>query len=53
MALKTLLLLMILDYITGLICAGKGKNLSSSAEFRVLAKKNNDTYNCWIWCICR
>ncbi|WP_291560731.1 MULTISPECIES: phage holin family protein [unclassified Clostridium] len=39
MALKTLLLLMVLDYITGLICAGKDKNLSSSAGFRGLAKK--------------
>lgn len=39
MALKTLLLLMVLDYITGLICAGKDKSLSSSAGFRGLAKK--------------
>ncbi|WP_283591350.1 phage holin family protein [Clostridium butanoliproducens] len=39
MALKTLLLLMVLDYITGLICAGKDKSLSSSAGFKGLAKK--------------
>lgn len=39
MALKTLLLLMVLDYITGLICAGKDKNLSSSAGFKGLGKK--------------
>ena len=39
MALKTLLLLMVLDYLTGLICAGKDKTLSSSAGFRGLMKK--------------
>ena len=39
MALQTLLLLMVLDYITGLICAGKDKTLSSSTGFRGLGKK--------------
>ena len=39
MALKTLLLLMVLDYITGLICAGKDKALSSSTGFKGLCKK--------------
>ncbi|MBN3398167.1 phage holin family protein [Clostridium botulinum] len=39
MALKTLLLLMLLDYISGLICAGRDKTLSSSAGFKGLAKK--------------
>lgn len=39
MALKTLLLLMLLDYITGLICAGKDKVLSSSTGFKGLGKK--------------
>lgn len=39
MALKTLLLLMVLDYITGLICAGKDKVLSSSTGFKGLGKK--------------
>ena len=39
MALQTLLLLMVLDYITGLICAGKNKVLSSSTGFRGLGKK--------------
>lgn len=39
MALKTLLLLMFLDYITGLICAGKDKTLSSSIGFKGLGKK--------------
>lgn len=39
MALKTLLLLMVLDYTTGLICAGKDKTLSSSVGFRGLGKK--------------
>ncbi|NFC27819.1 holin [Clostridium botulinum] len=39
MALKTLLLLMVLDYVSGLICAGKDKTLSSSAGFKGLAKK--------------
>lgn len=39
MALKTLLLLMVLDYISGLICAGKDKSLSSSAGFKGLSKK--------------
>lgn len=39
MALKTLLLLMVLDYITGLICAGKDKVLSSSTGFKGLCKK--------------
>ncbi|EJO5349395.1 phage holin family protein [Clostridium botulinum] len=38
-ALKTLLLLMILDYISGLICAGKDKTISSSAGFKGLGKK--------------
>lgn len=39
MALQTLLLLMVLDYITGLICAGKDKTLSSSTGFKGLGKK--------------
>ncbi|APH23135.1 phage holin family protein [Clostridium botulinum] len=39
MALKTLLLLMLLDYISGLICAGRDKTLSSSAGFKGLTKK--------------
>lgn len=39
MALNTLLLLMVLDYITGLICAGKAKELSSSTGFKGLGKK--------------
>lgn len=39
MALQTLLLLMVLDYVTGLICAGKDKVLSSSTGFRGLGKK--------------
>ena len=37
--LKTLLLLMVLDYATGLICAGKDKTLSSSVGFKGLGKK--------------
>ncbi|MDU1348254.1 holin family protein [uncultured Clostridium sp.] len=39
MALRTLLLLMVLDYITGLICAGKDNKLSSSIGFKGLGKK--------------
>lgn len=39
MALKTLLLLMLLDYVSGLICAGKDKTLSSSTGFKGLGKK--------------
>lgn len=39
MALNTLLTLMLLDYITGLICAGKDKTLSSSIGFVGLCKK--------------
>lgn len=39
MALKTVILLMVLDYITGLICAGKDKTLSSSIGFKGLGKK--------------
>lgn len=39
MALRTLLFLMVLDYITGLICACKDDNLSSSIGFRGLSKK--------------
>ncbi|WP_039232440.1 phage holin family protein, partial [Clostridium novyi] len=37
--LQTLMLLMMLDYITGIICAGKDKSLSSSAGFKGLCKK--------------
>ncbi|WP_097025429.1 phage holin family protein [Clostridium peptidivorans] len=39
MTIKTLLLLMVLDYISGLICAGKDKTLSSSIGFKGLGKK--------------
>ena len=39
MALYTLLLLMVLDYISGLICAGKDKTLSSTTGFLGLGKK--------------
>ncbi|MBE6068854.1 MAG: phage holin family protein [Clostridium lundense] len=39
MAFQTLLLLMFLDYITGLICAGKDKTLSSATGFKGLGKK--------------
>ena len=39
MALYTLLMLNVLDYITGLICAGKAKELSSSTGFKGLGKK--------------
>lgn len=39
MALQTLLALMVLDYITGIICAGKDKKLSSAIGFKGLGKK--------------
>lgn len=39
MALKTVLLLMVLDYISGLLCAGANKELSSKIGFRGLGKK--------------
>ena len=39
MALQTLLGLIVLDYITGLICAGKDQMLSSAIGFRGLGKK--------------
>lgn len=39
MVLRTLLLLMVLDYLTGLICAAKDKELSSSTGFKGLGKK--------------
>ena len=39
MALKTLALFMILDYLTGLICAGKDKMISSSTGFKGIGKK--------------
>ena len=38
-ALKTLLLFMLLDYITGLICATKDKQLSSAIGFNGILKK--------------
>lgn len=38
-ALQTLLWMMALDYVTGLICAGKNKTLSSNAGFKGLGKK--------------
>lgn len=38
-ALKTLLLFMLLDYITGLICATKNKQLSSVIGFNGILKK--------------
>lgn len=39
LALKTLLLFMLLDYITGLICATKDKCLSSAIGFNGILKK--------------
>jgi toxin secretion/phage lysis holin len=39
MAFKTLLLLMVLDYASGLICAGRDKTISSAIGFRGLGKK--------------
>ena len=39
MALQTLIGLMILDYITGIICAGKDQMFSSAIGFRGLGKK--------------
>ncbi len=39
MMLKTLILLMVLDYLTGLICAGKDKTLSSTIGFKGIGKK--------------
>lgn len=39
MAFRTLIWLMVLDYATGLICAGKDKTLSSTTGFKGLGKK--------------
>ena len=39
MAFKTLLLFMVLDYLTGLICAAKYKKLSSEIGFKGILKK--------------
>lgn len=39
LALKTLIILMIIDYLTGVMCAVKNKELSSKVGFRGLTKK--------------
>lgn len=39
MALRTLFLFMVLDYVLGVICGFKEKELSSEVAFRVILKK--------------